>query len=358
MRFHLLGLAHLPTNKIYESCAYTQKILRLSDMLMSMGNEVIFYGCENSEVKCTEFVQVLSEEKRVEVYGDYDWKNMFFKHDPTDEAHNVFNVNSILEITKRRQPKDILLITMGNYQKPISDALDMPVSECGIGYTGVFTDKRVFESYAWMHHVYGLRNETVGNFWDAVIPNSYYLDEFIFNDQKEDYYLFIGRLIKHKGIQIAIDAVRELGKRLVVAGQGDLSNCGLNLDGVDIEHIGTVTGDEKKRLYANAIATFVPTMYIGPFEGVSVESMLSGTPVITTDFGVFTETVVNGLNGYRCRIHKEFVKAADDCAVGCINHMACRNYALSRFSTEIVKHQYHEYYERLHTLFKDGWYQK
>ena len=60
-RFHLLGLAHLPTHRDYSPCAYTQKVIKLARMLKNLGHTVFFYGGEGSEVACDEFVQVVSE---------------------------------------------------------------------------------------------------------------------------------------------------------------------------------------------------------------------------------------------------------------------------------------------------------
>jgi glycosyltransferase involved in cell wall biosynthesis len=357
MRFHILGLAHLPTNRTYESCAYSMKIIRLCQMIKDKGNYVYFYGGEGSQVACDEFIPVLSEAERTAVYGNYDWKSTFFKHDPKDAAHAIFNMNAIKAINARKQKDDILCVTMGNYQKPITDAVQLALTcESGIGYEGIYTGYRVFESYAWMHHLYGLISCKDGNFFDAVIPNSYTPSEFTFSDKKDDYFLYIGRLIWRKGIQIAIDTVKRLGKKLVIAGQGDLKE--FKTKGANLEVIGTVTGEDKKRLYANAIATFVPTIYIGPFEGVAVESMMSGTPIITTDWGVFTETNQHNKTGYRCRLLREFVVAAKKCLDGKIDYKTCRDWAVSNYSTEVVKEQYQDFFERISTLMGEGWYAK
>lgn len=355
MRFHLLGLAHVPTNREYEPCAYTQKIVRLADMLMSKGNEVYFYGNSDSNVACTELIPVLTPEDRKRVYGDYNWRKEFFKHDPKDEAHQLFNANTIVEINKRKQERDILCITMGNYQKPISDAVKLALTtETGIGYEGIYTAYRVFESYAWMHHVYGLIAQKDGGIFDAVIPNAYNPKEFNFSDKKGDYFLYIGRMIWRKGVQIAFDTCRVLKKKLILAGQGDLKE--FKTESVDYEMIGTVTGEDKKNLYANAIAAFTPTIYIGPFEGVHVEAMMSGTPVITSDWGVYPESVIDGEVGYRCRMLSDFVRAARNCLDGKIDYTTCRNYATKRYSTEVVSQKYQRYFEQLQTLFDKGWY--
>ncbi len=101
LRFHLLGLAHLPTRREFSPCAYTQKVIKLARMLKMLGHEVLFYGGEGSEVACDEFVPVLSAEARRACYGDYDWRREFFRHDGNDAAHRAFNRNAIHAIRAR-----------------------------------------------------------------------------------------------------------------------------------------------------------------------------------------------------------------------------------------------------------------
>jgi glycosyltransferase involved in cell wall biosynthesis len=77
------------------------------------------------------------------------------------------------------------------------------------------------------------------------------------------------------------------------------------------EYLGPV-GLERAELYQNAKAVFVPTTYVEPYGTVNVEAQMCGTPVITTDWGAFTETVIDGVTGYRCRTFGEFVQASID----------------------------------------------
>ncbi len=358
MRFHLLGLAHIPTNKEYSACAYTQKVYKLAHMLKSLGHTVFFYGGEGSDVECDEFIQVVSNDTRIQTYGDYDWRKEFFKHDPKDLAHTAFNNNAISEINKRKEPKDFLLVPMGNYQKSISDSTGLMTVESGIGYSGIFSKFKVFESYAWMHYLYGVLNKGDGDWYDSVIPNYYDPNDFKFQEEKEDYLLFVGRLIHRKGVDVAIQVANMLGKKLKIAGQGGPDNPseGIYLsDKPYVEYLGTVGPEERSELMGKAKAVFVPTYYIEPFGGVAVEAQMCGTPVVTTDWGAFTETVNHGVTGYRCRSMEQFTWAINN--IDTIKPEDCREWAVSNYSMDRIAKMYDEYFHQLHNLWEGGWYQ-
>jgi hypothetical protein len=108
----------------------------------------------------------------------------------------------------RAEAHDFLLCTFGHAHSPIAEKLPflIPV-ESGIGYPTTFAKHRVFESYAWMHYIYGTeKRDTSPNFYDVVIPNYLDVADYPFEPQKEDYFIFIGRLSNHlKGAKIAED---------------------------------------------------------------------------------------------------------------------------------------------------------
>lgn len=367
----LLGLAHLPT--INETptvaCAYSMKQLRLSDMLTNLGYKTVFLGVEGTQVHADETVICLSEHDRNRLYGPLEsYTSRFFNHGRDDEAYKIFRKNAIKEILDRVQPGDILSNPMGNYYEElcrpeshggVEKAVGFPfLAETGIGYTGILENThRVFETNSWRAYCYGMYNawtqgRLFGNvdFYDDVIGNSYYPDHYKFNANKEDFYLMNCRIATRKGIQIAIQTVQETEDKLIICGQ---SGEPVNMDFPNVQYIGFVSESEKVDLLSHAKGVFSPTTYWGPFEGICVEAQMSGTPVITTDAACYYETVVQSVTGFRCNTLKEFVHAARH--IDEISPAACRDWAVSQFSTDVCGKKYDRYFGRLGDLWKKGW---
>lgn len=358
--FHLLGLAHLSTNKKDAlSCAFSQKVLKMGTMLKSMGHRVFFYGNEGSTVDCDEFIQVLTKDKLTKIIGHRGDLNEFYKM-TSDANYNTyfaeFMNNAINEINRRKTNTDILLCPYGLGHKTIAESVNISLTvEAGIGYKDTFAPFRVFESYAWLHYIYGLQKQGDGKNYDCVIPNYFDPNDFEYSDQKQPYMLYIGRMIHRKGVEIAMQLAEHTGINLKMIGQ----YCGDEVkdkDRKNVEYLGYADWQKRRELYRDAMVTLVPTQYIGPFEGVSIESLLSGTPVISTDWGVFTETIIHGLVGYRCRTWDDYVWAIKN--IGNIKSEDCRNYAVANYSMDRVKWMYEEYFDKLLDLFSPkGWYE-
>jgi len=229
--------------------------------------------------------------------------------------------------------------------------------EPGIGYEGVFARYRAFESYAWMHFIYGLTGQHNGSWYDAVIPNYFDPADFPFRATKKDYALFIGRLVNRKGVDVAVQVTRDLGIPLIIAGQGSLRNPaeGLDISEPHVTHVGAVGPAQRAALIGGARMAFAPTYYIEPFGGVAVEAQLCGTPVLTTDWGAFSETVVHGVTGYRCRTFHDFLWAADN--IDSIDPAACRQWAINNYSMARVKWMFQEYFMKIADIGRQGWYE-
>lgn len=358
LRFHLLGLANIETHKQNSFIPFIHKIVNLARILKFYGHTVYFYGVEGSEVPCDKFIPVSTKDVLKKTYGDYDKATNLMSYNPGDFAHQYFNKNAIQAILENKLEQDILLCPMGICQKPIADAVNLLTIEPGIGYEGVFSAYHVFESYAWMHYIYGKHNIENGVWYDAVIPNYYDPDEFPYQPTKQDYLLYFGRITGRKGVQLASEIAKATGNQLFVVGPGSLDNPSENLSLSSEKHIyyhSAVGPEERAELLSNAKAVLMPTYYIEPFGSVAVEAQLCGTPMITTDWGAFPETVLHGITGYRCRVFEEFCWAVNN--IHQIKPETCREWVVKNYSIERVGKMYEEYFQRVSHLHDKGWYQ-
>jgi glycosyltransferase involved in cell wall biosynthesis len=352
MRFHIPSIPHTVTSKEHSACAFTQNIVNFCAMMSRRGCEIIHYGHEDSVLECAELVPVISRLEYKRLYSDlYDFKkNQYTTLADSSELYTMINQNTIKEVSARKKPGDFLLIFGGFWQLPIADHhSDMIVVEPAIGYPSAFASYRVYPSYASLHYHCNDQNHQM-NYYHTVIPH--YFDESDFQPEpKEDYMLFVGRLNFDKGYTLAIDITKRLGIKLKIAGQGciphDLPD--------NVEVLGYVGVDERKRLMAKARALIMPTLYMEPFGCVVIESLMSGTPVISNDWGGPGENNIHGVTGYKCRTFEQFMWAAKN--IDKIDTSACRSWAIDNFSFDKVGSMYEEYFQSIANLYKpEGWY--
>ena len=337
MRFHLPALPGQPVggSKGRSVCAFTEKVRKFPAMMKPLGHEVIVYGDPDYE----------HEGEHVACYPSLDAPPEF-----SPEAWQPFNEAAAKAIKERAEPGDVLGLMGGLAQHYLVGELpDLWPVEYGIGYGGSFAPYRIFESYAWMHTTYGQQrgtNSADGSFFDEVI-NAYFEPEVFPSGKDGGYLLYVGRLTERKGIEIVTETAKRLGMPLKLAGAGDwVPNYG--------EALGIVGPKERGELMANATALMCPTIYIEPFGCIAVEAQLSGTPVISTDWGAYTETVRQGESGYRCHTLGEFMWAVEN--VGNLNRKKIRKYAQERWSLKALAPEYDLYFRRLAKVRGDGWY--
>jgi glycosyltransferase involved in cell wall biosynthesis len=367
--FHLIGLAHLPQSTLVAGCAFSSKNIKLAKMLTGLGHAVVFYGSAGSDVEeyCDSdnlhFVETHTMDDIRDDYGDGDNRFLWgYNHVKTGWRHDFnatpkpstikFNRSVIEHMAENAKPDDFLLITQGTYQKSIADAAGLFLTcEPGIGYRGSFTRFRAFESTYLQNFTYGSEHPRKcinGDYYSRVIPNYFDKADFPFvpKEERGDYYFYIGRMIERKGVHTAIKAVEALGAKLILAGQGDMK-----IDSPNCEYVGYVEPEERSRLLGHAIATFVPTLYLEAFGGVHVESMLTGTPPICTNFGVFPGTITHGANGYLCNTLNDFVVAAKDAQA--INRNDVRTSG-ERYTMDNVRWEFQRWFDDIYALWESA----
>jgi len=166
-------------------------------MMKGLGHTVYLYAGEENEADVDELIPCITETQRRIAVGNRPYVEAPF--DYKLPHWQKFNKKAAAEIRKRAEPRDFVCVIAGGSHQPIALALPgMMVVEFGVGYSGVFSNYRVFESYAWMHAVYAQHRDAAtadGSFFDAVIPG--YLDPEMFPMGKGDgdYYLYVEEFI-------------------------------------------------------------------------------------------------------------------------------------------------------------------
>jgi len=352
-RFHHLAIPHTVTDHDYVACAYTQKVLKFADMMTSRGHTVIHYGHERSNVKCTEHVTVTDDSVLRQAYGDHNWSRHEFTHNVTDYANQEFIRRCVPELQARVQKHDFVLANWGNGHQAICDSVpDAIVCEPGVGYSsGHFAQWRAYESHAVRNLVEGSANPQ--NWYSRVIPNYFDQRDFDYIEQKQDYVLFLGRVSELKGISTCIHATAAAGVPLVIAGQGRIGDVGWTSTPSHVTELGYADRAMRRQLLAHARALIIATNYLEPFGGVVVEALLSGTPIITPNFGAFAEIQLAGRTGYLCNTLRDFVQAIRNAHL--INPADCRARGLD-YTFDNVAPQFESWFADLKEIYTgNGW---
>lgn len=114
------------------------------------------------------------------------------------------------------------------------------------------------------------------------------------------YFLFVGRLIRAKGVQTLLPAFSASdGPDLVIAGDGDYAAELRRLaEGLPRVHfVGRQSHDVLQGLYHHAEAALVPSLCYETFGIVIIEAFAAGTPVIARDLGGLSEVVTDSGGG-------------------------------------------------------------
>lgn len=126
------------------------------------------------------------------------------------------------------------------------------------------------------------------------------------------YFLFVGRLVKIKGLQTLFSAFRQYPHAdLLIAGDGDYEPELRRLaEGLDHVHfLGRKSPAELAELYRGAIALLVPAMVYETFGFITLESLGQRTPVIANDLGAVAEVVRDTGGGLTYQTEAELLGA-------------------------------------------------
>lgn len=356
---HLLGLPHTVTASEFSHCAFTGKVQRFAPMMRSVGYHVVHYGNEGATSGANEHVDILFRLELDNFIGGYNPRGPKFVGDVADVSNPLyqeFNRRLANELTARVEPGDIICLPFGHAHEQAVRALTTPAYwlETGIGYPTTFAPFRIFESQAWYHWHCGRENRT-GSDYHWVIPNYYDLSQWTTQETPGKYLLYFGRICDIKGMQIVVEIAKHRPDlTVVICGQGDPAPY---LSQPNIEYRPPVHGMARDALLGNALAVLMPTRYVEPFGGVTVEAQLTGTPVLGSSFGSFTETILHDVTGYRCRTLGDWLAAVEQVESWDSHH---RQYisviAREKYDMYKLAHDYDAAIRQLIDLADKGWY--
>jgi glycosyltransferase involved in cell wall biosynthesis len=144
---------------------------------------------------------------------------------------------------------------------------------------------------------------------------------------REDFFLWAGRLVPYKQPVAAVEAARQAGVRLVVAGDGRMAGAVERAAGPGIEILGAVDHATLLDLYRRCRAFVMPGEE--DFGITPVEAQACGAPVVALGVGGALDTVLDGTTG-------TLYAAGDDPVASLAATM--RDFAPARFDPEVIRH--------------------
>lgn len=129
---------------------------------------------------------------------------------------------------------------------------------------------------------------------DVVFP-PVEVERFNISESLDDYYLVVSRLNPYKRIDLAIKAFTQMGKRLVVIGDGPDKPALQELAGTNIEFLGRLPDSEVNHYLSRCQAFIFPGEE--DFGIAPLEANASGRPVIAFHAGGSLDTVNDGVSG-------------------------------------------------------------
>jgi glycosyltransferase involved in cell wall biosynthesis len=189
------------------------------------------------------------------------------------------------------------------------------------------------------HPVYVSRRarQVMGQGRGHYVYNGIKPEEYEFSTDKKGYLLFIGRLIRAKGVLHAIRIAEQTNKRLIIC--GPIKDWKLYRNEIaprlkrnpNIRYVGSVGGKRKQSLLKHASCLLFPTVWEEPFGLVMIEAMACGTPVVALRNGSVPE-VMAAFPQLICRSVPEMVRIVR--AGRYPQPIKLRSYVINRFTTQ------------------------
>ena len=187
----------------------------------------------------------------------------------------------------------------------------------------------------------------------ATIPNGVQVADFAWQAVRGNYSLALGRICPEKGFHFALEAARQAGAELILAGEVFPYDAHRKYFETEIaprldakrKFLGRANFALKRELLARAKCLLAPSTVAETSSLVAMEALASGTPLVAFPSGALPEIVENGRTGFLVSSVEEMAEAIT--AVGVLKPEVCRAAAESRFSSSDMVKRYLNLYESI-----------
>jgi glycosyltransferase involved in cell wall biosynthesis len=180
----------------------------------------------------------------------------------------------------------------------------LPVDKNTLSYW--LLEKFKQQSYISISKVFQKLNNLGLNFVDNVY-HGISLSDYEFDDLSQNHAIYFGRIVEEKGLDLAIQVVKELKLTIKIASskvRDDASEAyyedkiAPQINGQDVINEGFLIGKAKSDFIRNGKVFLLPLRWDEPFGLVMIEAMACGTPVVAFARGSAPEIIKDGETGF------------------------------------------------------------
>lgn len=314
-------------------------VYNLVEGLVDRGHEVTLFAAGGAKTRAR--LVAVVDRPVLEIKGRFDF---------SDPSYDLLNA---AEAFKLSSDFDVLHNVLGYQLLPFT-----PFARCPVVHT---SHSSVVEYVALVNHFKQENYISISDAQRKLHPDANYLatvyhgidiDKYIPGQNKEDWLLFIGRIMPEKGVHLAVEAAKESKNKLIIAGIVDdrdkkyfSEQLAPQIDGKQIVYFGQANEEQKIDLMQRAKAHLFPTQWDEAFGLVMIEAMACGTPTIGWKKGAVDEVLREGVTGYVVNSVKEM--AAAIMKAERLKQQNCRAEAVRRFSRATMAMGYEVVYNSL-----------
>jgi glycosyltransferase involved in cell wall biosynthesis len=319
----------------------------LTEGLVKKGHQVTLYAAGTANTSA----RLISVYPRPLTKDNIPWSNI---------TYPLLNITKALDQSREY---DIIHIHLNK----VSDYLALPLAEpfknkivvtphfVYPALKGLIDRHLVLERYKDLNYVSISNSQRKGGGnlnWIATVYNGIDIDTYSFNSTPEDYFFWLGKFNPDKGVREAIIASKKAKVKLVVAGTIDKlekedflyyrNEVKPLINNKDVIYVGELNDRKKNKYYGNARGFLNPIQWNEPFGMVMIESMATGTPVISFNNGAAPEIITDKKTGYLVKDVDGMAKAIG--MIDKINRVDCRQKVEKFFSANRMVSRYENVY--------------